>query len=149
MARGKKSKAMLKRYAAHAKKGLHTRKKRGGYWFYPGPGDDESSWLSAFKGKKVSTAPMVMEEEPSSFKSDDASSTPAPTSDPAPAPAPAVEEVTEVIEEKEEEAPAPEGMTGGCKRRRRKSLRRSSKKSKKRISGKRRKSKKRASKRRK
>jgi hypothetical protein len=147
MARGKKSKAMLKRYAAHAKKGLHTRKKRGGYWFYPGPDDDESSWLSPFKGKKVSTAPMVMEEEPSSFKADDASSTPSPTSDPTPAPA--VEEFTEVREEKEEEAPAPAGMTGGRKRRRRKSLRRSSKKSKKRMGGKRRKSKKRASKRRK
>ena len=152
MAKAKKTRTALKRYAKNGgKRRHHTRKRKGGYWFYPGPGDEENSWSKTlsnpFKKNETSNAPVVVEES-NSFKEDFTPTNLPPSKDNGSPEV--VEETTEVVEEKED-ANLPfasaEGMSGGRSRHRRKRLRKSRKKTKKQKGGRRRKSKKRASKR--
>ena len=63
MAKGRRSKITHKK---HAKKGrVSSRRKKGGYLFYPGPGDEESFFtkLNPFKKKTESVQEPVVEEE--------------------------------------------------------------------------------------
>lgn len=149
MAKARKSKMTHKK---HPKKGkVSSRRKKGGYLFYPGPGDEESFFvkLNPFRKKnEVSDEPVVEEEvtevkeiTPSELPASDTTTSPEPepqeeaTPEPEPESVPESPTAEEVVEEKEEEEEK-ETMSGGKKKRKGKRSRKSKKKSKKQKGGK-------------
>lgn len=151
MAKGRRSKITHKK---HAKKGrVSSRRKKGGYLFYPGPGDEESFFtkLNPFKRKEQVVEEEVVDAQeitPSELPASDSTTTPEPEPQPEEQPASEPSATEEVVEEKEEEEK--ETMSGGKKKRKGKRSRKSKKKSKKQKGGKKkRKTKKRAYKKRK
>ena len=105
MAKGRRSKITHKK---HAKKGrVSSRRKKGGYLFYPGPGDEESFFtkLNPFKRKEPVVEEEVVDAQeitPSELPTSDSTTTPEPEPQPEEQPASEPSATEEVVEEKEE-----------------------------------------------
>ena len=131
------------------KRGRKTRKmQKGGYWFYPGPGDEESvftkasSWFSGKKGSDTNMAAVASTSE----ETTEIPASNEPTTEVKEEPL-STNEPTEVTQEVEATEVATE--QAGGKRRRKKSLKKRRKSKRKTMGGKKRKTKKHMKKRRK